>query len=187
MGDCETVGQRSEGTYRLTIVFLLLLSSVVFRSLKMRPFSFLALHPNLAKVIPAMDHIDKYLATAALDKKFLSSIQAALAIGKRLLNKYYSSADKSELYHIAMSTYNLYDFSFIANPQRFSSPSKPQARIFRTGRLGCRMAHNRQRNSSNGVQTCICRLVFESPVRSGFLPLWPTGTRTGPTKCGLSK
>ena len=35
--------------------------------------------------------------------------------------------------------------------------SKPQTRIFRTGRLGCRMAHNRRRNPSNGVQTCICR------------------------------
>ena len=84
------------------------------------------------KVIPAMDHIDKYLATAASDKKFLPSIQAALAIGKRLLNKYYSSTDKSELYRIVMSTYNLYNFSFIANYnlQHFSSPSEPQARIF---------------------------------------------------------
>ena len=104
-----------------------------------------------------MDHIDKHLATAASDKKYLLSIQAALAIGKHLLNKYYSSTDKSELYRIAMSTYNLYDFSFIANLQRFSSPSEPQTRIFRTGRLGCRMAHNRRRNPSNRVQMCICR------------------------------
>ena len=52
---------------------------------------------------------------------------------------------------------NLYNFSFIANLWRFSSPSEPQARIFRTGGLGCRMAHNRRRNSSNGVQPCICR------------------------------
>jgi hypothetical protein len=53
-----------------------------------------------------MDHIDKYLATASTDDKYLPSIQAALAIGKRLLNKYYSATDKSEVYRIAMSKYN---------------------------------------------------------------------------------
>jgi hypothetical protein len=53
-----------------------------------------------------MDHIDKYLATAATDKKYLPSIQAALAIGKRLLNKYYSSTDRSKVYRIAMSKKN---------------------------------------------------------------------------------
>ncbi len=83
-----------------------------------------------------MDHIDKYLATAATDKKNLPSIQAALAIGKRLLNKYYSSTDKSEVYRIAMSMYISYNFPSVANLWSFSSPSEPQARIFRTGRLG---------------------------------------------------
>lgn len=58
--------------------------------------------PNLSRVIPAIDHVDKHLASAALDKKFDSSIQAALAIGKKLLNKYYDMTDHSELYRIAM-------------------------------------------------------------------------------------
>lgn len=58
--------------------------------------------PNLAKVIPAMDHIDRHLATAALDSDYDPAIQAALAIGKKILNKYYAMTDHSELYRIAM-------------------------------------------------------------------------------------
>ena len=58
--------------------------------------------PNLAKVIPAMDHIDKHLATAATNGTYKPAIQAALTIGKKLLNKYYVSTDHSEMYRIAM-------------------------------------------------------------------------------------
>ena len=49
-----------------------------------------------------MDMIDKHLATAALNNKYEPSIQAALAVGKNLLNKYYNMTDHSELYWIAM-------------------------------------------------------------------------------------
>ena len=49
-----------------------------------------------------MDMIDKHLATAALDNKYEPLIQAALAVGKNLLNKYYNMTDHSELYCIAM-------------------------------------------------------------------------------------
>ena len=63
---------------------------------------FSQLTPNLAKVIPAMDMIDKYLATAALDNKYEPSIQAALVVGKNLLNKYNNMTHHSELYRIAM-------------------------------------------------------------------------------------
>jgi len=59
-------------------------------------------------VIPAMDHIDRHLATAARNDTYLLCIQAALSMGKRLLNKYYSSTDQSELYRIAMSKFTLY-------------------------------------------------------------------------------
>ena len=62
--------------------------------------------PNLAKVIPAMDIIDKHLATAASDQKYECSIQAALTVGKDLLNKYYNITDQSEIYCIAMGMSN---------------------------------------------------------------------------------
>ncbi|KAF8232957.1 hypothetical protein L208DRAFT_1210183, partial [Tricholoma matsutake] len=39
--------------------------------------------PNIATVIPAMDHIDEVLATNALDAQYSLSIQAALTMGKK--------------------------------------------------------------------------------------------------------
>jgi len=61
--------------------------------------------PNLAKVVPAMDHIDWHLATTAHDDNYKPCIQAAVAMGKKLLNKYYSYTDHLELYRIAMSKF----------------------------------------------------------------------------------
>lgn len=49
-----------------------------------------------------MDIIDTHLATAALNDNYGPSIQAALAVGKNLLNKYYNMTDHSELFRIAM-------------------------------------------------------------------------------------
>jgi hypothetical protein len=59
--------------------------------------------PNLATVIPAMDHIDETLTTQSRNRKFGVSIRAALGIAKKTLNKYYDKTDRSEVYHIAMS------------------------------------------------------------------------------------
>ena len=53
-----------------------------------------------------MDIIDKHLATAASDQKYKCLIQAALAVGKDLLNKYYNMTDQSEIYHIALGMSN---------------------------------------------------------------------------------
>jgi len=52
-----------------------------------------------------MDHIDTHLATAAQSNKYSTSIRAALAIGKRTLNRYYNKTDHSEVYRIAMCTF----------------------------------------------------------------------------------
>jgi hypothetical protein len=54
-------------------------------------------------VIPAMDHLDKHLATVSLDEKYSPSIRVALSIGKKTLNRYYNRTDDSKLYRIAMS------------------------------------------------------------------------------------
>jgi hypothetical protein len=63
--------------------------------------------PNLAMVIPAMDHIDEVLAMQSLDPSFEPSIRAAISLAKKTLNLYYNKTDHSEVYRIAMST----DFS----------------------------------------------------------------------------
>jgi hypothetical protein len=61
--------------------------------------------PSIATVIPAMHHIDKHLATAAIDNEYPLVIKAALAIGKKTLNSYYDKTDYSELFRIAMDMY----------------------------------------------------------------------------------
>jgi hypothetical protein len=61
--------------------------------------------PSIATIIPAMDHIDKHLATAAIDNEYSLAIKAALAIGKKTLNRYYNKTDHSEVFRIAMDMY----------------------------------------------------------------------------------
>ncbi|KAH7917202.1 hypothetical protein BV22DRAFT_1026834 [Leucogyrophana mollusca] len=58
--------------------------------------------PNLATVIPAMDHIDQVLASQCIDKDFLPPVCVALAMGKKTLNRYYNLTDASDVYRIAM-------------------------------------------------------------------------------------
>jgi hypothetical protein len=84
-----------------------------------------------------MDIIDKHLATAALDDRYCPPIQAALAVGKNLLNKYYNMTDHSELFRIAMGTWlhTLLLFKFILN-MLFSSPPKLQAQLFQNCIMG---------------------------------------------------
>ena len=54
-----------------------------------------------------MDHIDEHLATAAINNKYPLAIKAALAIGKKTLNRYYDKTDHSEVFRIAMGMYFL--------------------------------------------------------------------------------
>ena len=56
-------------------------------------------------VIPAMDHIDEHLAMAALNADYPMPIKAALAIGKKTLNRYYNQTDHSEVFRIAMGMF----------------------------------------------------------------------------------
>ena len=51
-----------------------------------------------------MDYIDKHLALGSVSNKYLRMIRAAMLIGKKLLNKYYTLTDHSEVYQIAMGT-----------------------------------------------------------------------------------
>ena len=61
--------------------------------------------PNLATVIPAMDHIDQVLSTYSRNKSFLPSIRSGVSLAQETLNHYYSRTDQSEVYRIAMSKY----------------------------------------------------------------------------------
>lgn len=57
-----------------------------------------------------MDLIDAELATKATNLAFSPSLRAAISLGKKLLNKYYSMTDNSNVYRIAMSELTTYMF-----------------------------------------------------------------------------
>jgi hypothetical protein len=70
--------------------------------------------PSITTVIPAMDYIDKHLATAAIDSEYPLVIKAALAIGKKTLNHYYDKTNHFlEVFRIMMGMY------FLAHPLFF--------------------------------------------------------------------
>ena len=63
-----------------------------------------------------MDHIDEHLATAATNRIYPLAIKAAIAIGKKTLNRYYNQTNHSEIYRIAMGVcfyYCIYYFSYV--------------------------------------------------------------------------
>ena len=102
----------------------------------------------MSTIIPAMDHIDTYLATANQNLTYSPSICAALMIGKTTLNQYYNKTNYSEVYRIVMGTGTFYLIrppALLIFPQ-FSTPvtsssisrwpdgmtpgSKPQSQLF---------------------------------------------------------
>ncbi|EIM91973.1 uncharacterized protein STEHIDRAFT_43072, partial [Stereum hirsutum FP-91666 SS1] len=68
--------------------------------------------PNLAAVIPAMDHINFVFSSNALNPVYRLSIRAALGIAKRTLNRYYNLTDDSENYRIAMVLHPRYKLQY---------------------------------------------------------------------------
>lgn len=90
-----------------------------------------------------MDHLDSYLATAACNPTCSVALKAALAMGKKTLNRYYNKTNHSEPYIIAMGwflsslqyhkLFLMYYFDF------FSSPSSAQVAILSGHQLGAGM------------------------------------------------
>jgi hypothetical protein len=62
-----------------------------------------------------MDHIDSHLASEATNADYPLALQAALAIGRKTLNRYYSKTDYSEVYRIAMGHLILLYIDMVAN------------------------------------------------------------------------
>jgi hypothetical protein len=93
--------------------------------------------PNLATVIPAMDHIDRVLATSSENNQYSLSIHASLVIGKNAINRYYNKTDHSKTYHIAMgmcSFIHMFSTSHYFISTSSSSPS--QTFILQGTRMG---------------------------------------------------
>ena len=83
----------------LTTETIILTSSQVFSDATL---FFSRSTPNLANVIPAMDHIDERLTTDALNKDLEPSIRLAPTLAKKTINRYYEKTDQSFLYRTAM-------------------------------------------------------------------------------------
>ena len=83
-----------------------------------------------------MDHIDEHLTTAALSADYPKAIKAALAIGKKTLNRYYNKTDHSKTFRIAMGMF--FNLQYVKQLIDFilSFTSSTQARILRKGRMG---------------------------------------------------
>ncbi len=62
--------------------------------------------PCLASVILAMDKMHNELTAASQNTEYSPVLQVALRLGKKLLNKYYSLTNNSEVYCIAMGASN---------------------------------------------------------------------------------
>ncbi|KII83106.1 hypothetical protein PLICRDRAFT_119819 [Plicaturopsis crispa FD-325 SS-3] len=87
----------------------------VLKILKDATLFFSRATPNLAMVIPAMDHIDAVLATQSIDATLSASIRAAVLMGKKTLNRYYDKTDSSEVYRIAMVLHPRHKLEYFKN------------------------------------------------------------------------
>lgn len=87
--------------------------------------------PSVSSVIPAMDAIDERLTNASIsNQRYAAPIRAALTIGKRVLNKYYSLSDGSDVYRISMSTCPCLVSCLPTHSRSTSSSSVTQTRLF---------------------------------------------------------
>ncbi|KAG2107649.1 uncharacterized protein F5147DRAFT_557103, partial [Suillus discolor] len=68
--------------------------------------------PNLATMIPAMDHIDQELTSYSHNKKYSALICVAVRLAKKTLNRYYKLTDSSEVYRIAMVLHPRHKLSY---------------------------------------------------------------------------
>lgn len=134
-----------EVSHSLIFSFLSIIFSQLFKDATL---FFSRSTPNLATVIPAMDHIDAHLATASQNLKFSPAIRASLALGKGHLNKYYNMTDHSEVYRIAMSEFFIMFHLFIILISFNSLTSTTQTSVFPRRQLGRRMDYYRNQYRS---------------------------------------
>jgi hypothetical protein len=119
------------------VSYLCLLITTIAQVFKDATLFFSRATPNLASVIPAMDHIDERLATGALNRDFNVAIRVSLSLAKKTLNRYYEKTDQSFLYRTAMSESRRTQ-KRQADLCPSSAPS-PQARILQVDEMATRM------------------------------------------------
>jgi len=112
--------------------------------------------PSISTVIPAMDHIDKHLASAAAGATYSSAMCAALSIGKHTLNWYYNKTDHSEVYCIAMGEYSYPLNRLNSHSNHITPPSLLQASILQECWMGGRVDHHGTKHHLCWVWSHLC-------------------------------
>jgi hypothetical protein len=93
-----------------------------------------------------MDHLDEHLALVATSPKYGKAIKAAIALGKKTLNRYYDCTDQSEVYQITMSMLTVFPSRFqILLTLNSSVTSSLQAYVFPLGWVARRMDRHRKK------------------------------------------
>lgn len=99
-----------------------------------------------------MDKMHTELTAAAENVEYSPALQAALTLGKNLLNKYYSLSDDSEIYRIAIGMYYWISFQTFYNIIISASPtSETQTQILREAEMGEELDQNGRRNCPGGI------------------------------------
>ncbi|KAG2136523.1 ribonuclease H-like domain-containing protein, partial [Suillus bovinus] len=84
----------------------------ILKILKDATLYFSCATPNLAMVIPAMDHVNKMLTSYLCNKKYMPSIRLAVQLAKKTLNRYYQLTDRSHTYRISMVLHPQHKLSY---------------------------------------------------------------------------
>lgn len=122
--------------------------------------------PNLAAVIPAIDHIDAHLTTASRDEaKFSRPIRIACGLAKKTLDKYYSLTDNSISYRIAMGMCARCGTAMLSLLTYFySSTSTTQVGIFPQDEVVGSMDHDRAQDCRKRVHEELCWEIQHKPA-----------------------
>ena len=131
MVDCEGAGWHVEGIVSSQFLMIHVLTAFCLFSTYLWPSIIASTHisppicqilkdgtevfshgfPNLAAVIPAMDHINKdFTMKTQADSNTHPAIRYALTLAQKMLNWYYSLTDESEVYRIAMGKFHQHCF-----------------------------------------------------------------------------
>ncbi len=109
---CGKAGEGSKGISNSKLCTYILTNALTFTCHPPQVFkdaTLFALRDDMTitSFIPAMDTIDDILSTNLTAHKIPPTLRAALNLGKKTLNRYYSKTDNSEAYRIMMGEFGL--------------------------------------------------------------------------------
>ncbi len=90
---------------------------------------------TIANVVPTMDRIDAMLNSSATTP-LAPGVRHALTFARKLMDKYYSKTDLSNVYRIAMGMYSIFNALSTNKAIVCSAPSSTQTQVLSAARMG---------------------------------------------------